>query len=319
MVDIHTDNELFNMNIFGNSHSIFQIRIKLVLTAIFWGGTFIAGRMVATHLGPFSAAFLRFFIASVFLLAFTWSSERKIPSLSGRQMLFLALLGLSGIFAYNFFFFSGLKTIHAGRAAIIIANNPIFISLFSVIIFREKMTGLRVVGILLSVSGAIWALSRGDLRLITGQFGVGEFYISMCVVSFVFYTLIGKSVMVNLSPLVSVSYSSIIGTFLLAFPATQEGLWNQLPGIDLITWLNVFYLGLFGTVLGFIWYYEGIKNLGPVKASIFINFVPISAIILAYFILKEAITVSLLGGAILVITGVSLTNISRIKQMRSLT
>ena len=296
-----------------------QIRIKLFLTAIFWGGTFIAGRVVTKHMGPFSAAFLRFFIASVFLVAFTWKTERKIPLLTQRQMLFLTLLGLSGIFAYNYFFFSGLKSVHAGRAAIIIANNPIFISLFSVIIFREKVTALKVIGILLSVSGAIWALSRGDLELITGQFGLGEFYIFMCVVSFVVYTMIGKAVMVNLSSFVSVTYSSVIGTLLLVFPATQEGMWGQLAGFNMTAWLNVFYLGFFGTVLGFIWYYEGIKNLGPMKASIFINFVPISAIILSYFILKEPITVSLFGGAILVIMGVYLTNVSRIRQLRSLT
>lgn len=293
-----------------------QVRVKLFFTAIFWGGTFIAGRVVATHMGPFSAAFLRFLIASLFLVAFTWKTERKIPLLTGRQMVSITLLGLSGIFAYNFFFFSGLKLIHAGRAAIIIANNPIFISFFSVIIFREKVTGLKVLGIVLSVSGAIWALSRGDLGLITTQFGLGEFYISMCVVSFVVYTLIGKTVMVNLSPLISVTYSSVIGTILLAFPATREGLWNRLPGFDITGWLNIFYLGFFGTVLGFIWYYEGIKKLGPMKASIFINFVPISAIILSYFILNEPITISLFGGAILVITGVYLTNVSRIKQLR---
>lgn len=296
-----------------------QIRIKLFLTAIFWGGTFIAGRVVTKHMGPFSAAFLRFFIASVFLVAFTWKTERKIPLLTQRQMLFLSLLGLSGIFAYNYFFFSGLKSVHAGRAAIIIANNPIFISLFSVIIFREKVTALKVIGILLSVSGAIWALSRGDLELITGQFGLGEFYIFMCVVSFVVYTMIGKAVMVNLSPLVSVTYSSVIGTLLLVFPATQEGMWGQVAGFNMTAWLNVFYLGFFGTVLGFIWYYEGIKNLGLMKASIFINFVPISAIILSYFILKEPITVSLFGGAILVIMGVYLTNVSRIRQLRTQT
>ena len=307
------------MNIFSNSRFIIQIQIKLLLTAIFWGGTFIAGRVVTKHMGPFSAAFLRFFIASVFLVAFTWKTERKIPLLTQRQMLFLSLLGLSGIFAYNYFFFSGLKSVHAGRAAIIIANNPIFISLFSVIIFREKVTSLKVMGILLSVSGAIWALSRGDLELITGQFGLGEFYIFMCVVSFVVHTMIGKAVMVNLSPLVSVTYSSVIGTLLLVFPATQEGMWGQVAGFNMTAWLNVFYLGFFGTVLGFIWYYEGIKNLGPMKASIFINFVPISAIILSYFILKEPITVSLFGGAILVIMGVYLTNVSRIRQLRTQT
>jgi drug/metabolite transporter (DMT)-like permease len=305
------------MNVLRDSHSIIQVQIKLFLTAVFWGGTFIAGRAVSAHMGPFSAAFLRFFIASLFLLFLTWKNEKRIPLPNRRQIMFLTLLGLSGIFSYNYFFFSGLKLIHAGRAAIIIANNPIFISLFSVIIFREEVTLLKVVGILLSVSGAVWAISRGDLGLITGQIGLGEFYIFMCVVSFVIYTMVGKAVMVKLSPLVSVAYSSVIGTILLVFPAIQEGLLNQLTRYNIIAWSSVFYLGFFGTVLGFIWYYEGIKVLGPMKASIFINFVPISAILLSYFILKEPITISLFGGALLVISGVYLTNISRLKQFNS--
>jgi len=73
-------------------------------------------------------------------------------------------------------------------------------------------------------------------------------------------------------------------------------------------WLSLFYLGFFGTVIGFVWYYEGIKALGPTKASLFINFVPISAVLLAFLILDEPITPSLLVGTILVSSGVYLTN-----------
>ena len=301
-----------------NTSSLFQVRLKLVFTAIFWGGTFIAGRVVTRYMGPFSAAFLRFLIASVFLFFLIWREEKRIPLLSYRQFFLLVLLGISGIFAYNYFFFSGLKLINAGRAAIIIANNPIFISLFSVLIFKEKLTALRALGILLSVSGAIWAISRGNVGMVLGQVGLGEIFISLCVASWVTYTMIGKAIMMRLSPLLSVAYSSLIGTLLLLYPALQEGLWNQLGSFHLNAWASVFYLGFFGTVLGFIWYYQGIKELGPMKASIFINFVPISAIILSFLILQEPITISLLGGALLVITGVYFTNVSQIRQPRRL-
>jgi drug/metabolite transporter (DMT)-like permease len=72
--------------------------------------------------------------------------------------------------------------------------------------------------------------------------------------------------------------------------------------------LGIFYLGIFGTVVGFVWYYEGIKKIGPTKASLFINFVPVSAVILAFLILDEPITLSLFIGTILVCAGVYLTN-----------
>ncbi|MGA8179645.1 MAG: DMT family transporter, partial [Desulfobacterales bacterium] len=107
------------------------VYVKLTLTAVLWGGTFIAGRVVARDVGPFSAAFFRFFIASIFLVLFTCKIEGRLPALRKRQIIPVFLLGMTGVFLYNVFFFKGLKIIHAGRAAVIIAGNPIIITLFS--------------------------------------------------------------------------------------------------------------------------------------------------------------------------------------------
>jgi drug/metabolite transporter (DMT)-like permease len=72
--------------------------------------------------------------------------------------------------------------------------------------------------------------------------------------------------------------------------------------------MSIVYLGFFGTSLGFIWYYEGIRTIGPSRAGVFINLVPICAVILAFFMLDEAIDSSIILGAILVFSGVYLTN-----------
>ena len=282
--------------------------LKLLLTAVFWGGTFVAGRSLAQNVGPFSAAFFRFAIASVFLVLLAWKVEGKITLIKKRQILPVFLLGLTGVFCYNLFFFKGLKLIEASRAAIIIANNPIFIALFSAIFFKEKLNTLKITGIIISVSGAIIALSKGNvLEILHGDIGIGELYIFICVVSWVIFSLLGKAVMTDLSPLSSVTYSSITGTILLFVPALREGLADCIY-YSVSDWWNIFYLGFFGTVLGFVWFYEGINQIGPTKAGLFINFVPISAILLAFFILGEPLTLSLLIGTILVTCGVYLTN-----------
>ncbi len=104
--------------------------LKLLLTAVFWGGTFVAGRSLAQHVEPFSAAFFRFAVASVFLVLLSWKIEGPITLIRKRQILAVFFLGLTGVFCYNLFFFKGLKLIEASRAAIIIANNPIFIIRF---------------------------------------------------------------------------------------------------------------------------------------------------------------------------------------------
>ena len=285
------------------------VYIKLFMAAIFWGGTFIAGRVVAADIGPFSAAFLRFLIASVFLFIIVRIKEKRFPKISKNQLVPVILLGLTGVFMYNVFFFKGLKLIDAGRAAIIIANNPILISLFSCLIFKEKLTRLKAFGILISVSGAVIAISRGNLSgLFTGGLGSGEIFIFGCVASWVLYSLIGKMVMAHLSPLVSVTYSAAIGAACLFFPALLEGLFRDWGHLEFKDWASLFYLGVFGTVLSFVWYYEGIKRIGPMRASLFINFVPISAILLAFLILKEPLTPTLLVGTLFVCSGLYLTN-----------
>ena len=284
------------------------IYVKLLLTAIFWGGTFVAGRSLAQNVGPFSAAFFRFVVASIFLVFITVKVEGKISVVRKRQILPILLLGLTGVFCYNLFFFKGLKLIEASRAAIIIANNPVLIALFSTVFFKEKLNALKVTGIIISVTGAVIAITRGDvLEILHGNLGLGEFYIFLCVLSWVIFSLLGKAVMVDLSPLASVTYSIIIGTILLFVPALMEGLVDCIY-YSISDWWNIFYLGFFGTVLGFLWFYEGINQIGPTKAGLFINFVPISAILLAFLILGEPLTLSLLIGTLLVSAGVYLTN-----------
>jgi drug/metabolite transporter (DMT)-like permease len=286
-----------------------MVYVKLLFTAFFWGGTFIAGRAIAGSVGPFSAAFVRFTVASVFLVFFMYRFEGRLPRLKRHHLAPLLFLGLTGVLAYNALFFKGLQYIEAGRAAVIIANNPILIAVFSALLFKEKLRWFNAAGILLSVAGATIVISKGHLSAIwTGGFGWGELLIFGCVCSWVTFSLIGKSVMAELSPLTCIGCASVIGAGLLFVPASLEGLWNDLGSYSGMDWLSLLYLGFFGTVLGFVWYYQGIKKIGPTKAGLFINFVPISAIILAFVILEEPLTPSLFLGTLLVCSGVYLTH-----------
>ncbi len=288
-----------------------MIYLKLLLTAVFWGGTFIAGRLLASGADPQAAAFIRFGIASLFLLAFAIRMEGRLPLLRKKQVIPVVLLGLTGVFVYNILFFTGLKYIQAGRAALIIATNPVLISLLSAIFFKESLNWIKGTGICISVIGAMVVISRGNLTDVAEyHFGSGELMIIGCVLSWVAYSLIGKIVMRGISPLVSVTYSALVGTILLAIPALNSGLVDDIWTYGAIEWISLFYLGFFGTVLGFLWYYQGIERIGPMRASVFINFVPISAILLSIAILDETITLSLLIGAALVIFGVYCTNAS---------
>ena len=110
-----------------------------------------------------------------------------------------------------------------------------------------------------------------------------------CVASWVAYSLIGKTAMKNMSPLPAVTYACVIGAACLFFPALHEDIARNVRHYSASVWLGVSYLGFFGSAIGFIWYYEGIKAIGPSRAGVFISLVPVSAILLASLILKEVI------------------------------
>ncbi len=296
--------------------SLLLTYIKLTLMAIFWGGTFIAGRSLAGELPPLCAAFLRFLIASAALLILTLAQHRHLPRLKGNQILPILLLGLTGITSYNICFFKGLELIEAGRAAVIIANNPVMIAIFATILLGEKLTAVKASGIAISVCGAILVITQGNpVELVTHGIGRGELLIFGCVASWVAYSLIGRITLRGLSPLLAVTYSSLAGTAMLFPAALSQRLLSGLPEYPLSAWGWLAFLGLFGTVVAFIWYYQGIQRIGPIRAGQFINLVPASGVVLAWLILDEPLTGSLASGLLLVLVGIYLTN----RQSRSAT
>jgi drug/metabolite transporter (DMT)-like permease len=105
--------------------------------AFFWGGSWVAAKKISPFMGPYSAAFLRFAIGSVSLVLFTIKKEGILPRLKKKQIIPVILLGVTGIFFYNIFFFQGLKYINAGRASLIVSIIPIFIVIISVLFLKE--------------------------------------------------------------------------------------------------------------------------------------------------------------------------------------
>ena len=282
--------------------------LKLLGVAFFWGGTFVAGRSLAGQVPPVAAAFFRFALAAIILLVVVWRTE-GFPRLNLRQFLTIISLGATGVMAYNLFFFKGLSIIGAGRASLIIALNPVFIALASTLIYQEILPIRRAAGIVLSISGAMIVITRGaPLSILSGGIGQGELLIFGCVLSWTLYSIIGKIAMRGLSPLVAVCYSSLAGALMLFLLALGQGQLTTVFSYPATAWLALFYLGLFGTVIGFFWYFQAIARIGPSRAAVFINFVPVNGVLLATLILNEPLTLSLLTGGALVVCGSYLAN-----------
>ncbi|SKA98358.1 Threonine/homoserine efflux transporter RhtA [Paucidesulfovibrio gracilis DSM 16080] len=281
--------------------------LRLVATMSLWGGTFIAGRLLS-HVGPSTASLMRFTVAGLFMILLCHRLEGGVPRLNRRQILPVLLLGFTGVFLYNYCFFSGLQTVTAGRASLIIAGNPVFIAAFAALFFREGFGKLKAVGLALSITGALTVISRGHLDAILAQVRPGDLFILGCVFAWSSYTLLGKKVMAGLSPVGAVTWSCLAGMVFLLPMALREGVAAHLAGATPMEWGAMLYLGVFGTGVGFSWYYQGIRTLGASRAGVFINLVPVNAVFMGWLLLGEPVDFSLFVGAALIFTGVYLVN-----------
>ena len=286
-----------------------MIYLTLILTTLFWGGTFIAGRVLADSVAPADAAFMRFVLAAVTLAVLTRMIDGKLRLPPRDQLGSLLLLGFTGVFCYNICFFSGLRFIGAGRASLIIALNPMAITVGAVFLFGERLSLLQCAGLLISLFGAFLVISNGNPAiLISGGIGWGEIAILGCVISWAAYSLIGRNVLKSMSPLSAVFYSALFGALML-FPATLVGEAPlQIHTYSSADWISLLFLGILGTAAGFSLYYQAIRAIGSARSSVFINLVPLFSILLAWIFLGETINFSVLGGGIILMSGVYLTN-----------
>jgi drug/metabolite transporter (DMT)-like permease len=280
---------------------------KMVLMAVFWSGVFPAVNILLKSMGLFTAVFLRFWLAAVLLLVLLRLRERRFPRLSPRESVMVVGLGLVGISVYNTMFMAGLSMVEASRAALIVPINPAVTALIAALFLGERLGRVRAAGIALSVLGALWVLARGDPHtLITLRWGLGELLLVLCVFIWSAYTLIGRVALSTLSPLALTAYVMLAGSLPLAVPAWLEQ--ESLARVTWQSWLALGYLVVFGTLIPFLWFYEGVKAIGSARASQFINLVPPLAVAEAVWLLGEEMTPALYAGAALVVAGLYLTN-----------
>jgi drug/metabolite transporter (DMT)-like permease len=185
----------------------------------------------------------------------------------------------------------------------------VIICLASALIFKEPLTRHKIMGTLLSLVGVAIVLAKGNpLILLDSPLSAGDLYILGCVASWVVYSLAGNRVMGRINPLEAVTWSCILGDIMLLPFALYHGLVPDVARALPRDWAHILFLGVIATGLAFTWYYQGIKAIGPARAGIFINLVPVFALFLGFVVLGEAIYLSLLVGGTLTLSGVWLTN-----------
>jgi drug/metabolite transporter (DMT)-like permease len=300
----------YEQNLSGPSYV--AVYFKLAAVTMIWGGTFVAGRFLADSLSPLFAASLRFLLASVALLLFLLLARIPLARPSPRQWLQLTLLGFFGIFFYNLCFFYGLHYINASRASLIVALNPAVIGLASWLLFKERMSRAKVMGIAICIAGASLVIVSRHPQLLAGQADawIGDLLIFGCVLGWGIYSLFSKDLNQTLGPVQTVTYSILLGTVMLWVVSIVRGEVSvaSLVSLGSPQWLSLMYLGVLGSALAYIGYYDGLRTIGATRSGVFIALNPLTAVILGALLLGEQLTLTMCLGGGLILAGIFLCN-----------
>lgn len=289
----------------NRDHSV-AIYFLLLLVPFFWGGAFVAAEHIITEIPPITAAAFRFGVAGFILLIYTFARGAfQLPK--GRvQWMLVILMAMTGIFGYNLFFFIGLQMTSAINGSLIVATSPVFITLGAVFLFSERWNWEIGFGLVLSLIGVTTVISEGSLAtLIHLQFNVGDFLFIGALFCWVAHGLLGRKLMMELSPIVVTTLTTIIGATVLTITSlTEAGQFQLIAQMSAQSWSEMAFIILFSSVIGFFLWNRGVQQIGASQTSIYMNLVPIYTVLIAVFLYRSSITYPQIFGMILVVVGV---------------
>ncbi|WBW94739.1 DMT family transporter [Oceanirhabdus sp. W0125-5] len=271
--------------------------IACLITVIIWGMSFVSIKYCLEVFRPMSLAFIRFLIATVILFIITRKSE-KFDKIDKRDIPLMAISGIIGISIYFFCENNGIEHTEASIASLLLATIPIFTLFADRIVFKEKLTIRKWIGIFVSFAGVAMIIG---VKVGGGTDIIGYIYMIGAVLAWVIYSVATKPLVDKYSQITIVYYQSMFGALaLFPFIFSEKNNWEML---NLSIVLNVLYLAIFCSVLGYIWYVFSVNELGISLSSLYINLMPLVTLIGSYFILGEAFGINkLIGGALVILS-----------------
>ncbi|MFZ5631661.1 MAG: DMT family transporter [Bacillota bacterium] len=275
--------------------------------AFIWGLNSVLGKALVSYLPPFAITAGRFSIAGVILILWLLWKRKSLPPPESRLPLFL--LGLAGVFAFNSMIYTGLQYTSAINCALINGFTPIVTMFLAALALKEKVTWPQAGGALLSLLGVAMIIGGGSLRVFLSlSFNYGDLIIILSTLVWAFYTVYGKKVMATVSPMDTIAYSTLAA---LPFLWTV-GFWElrdfSLPPLSWFLVLAILFLGVFASVVAYLWWNTGVQRLGAARGVNFLNLIPVFSVISSAIFLGERLHPHQAAGGALILLGVLLSS-----------
>lgn len=288
-------------------HTEKGVLILLTLTAVMWGGNAVTAKYVVGELPPITTAFFRFALVSVILLTLVWRIEGAQCLPRRQQVPGIMAMAATGIFGHNLFVYTGVKLSSAINMSLFAAINPVVTACLAAVFLHERLTRRQMLGVAVSLAGALAVITRGKWSVITGlSFNVGDILLASAPVAWAVYSVVGRRVMKGMSALAATAWASVGGMVLLLAAALAEGFRGEIV-LSPLGWTGMMYMVFGSGVLAFYCWNQGVTVIGPSRASIFSNVIPLSGMVLATVLLNETVSIEQAAGAAMIISGVWLT------------
>ncbi len=285
--------------------------ILLILTTLFWSGNFIVGKAASSYeIPPFSLNFYRWLFAGLILLPFTIKEilQKKIYILN--NLGFFIILGITSITIFNSTVYYSLYYMQVISGVLMISTIPVWIMFISSILGIEKTNKFQIFGVILSLIGVLFIITKSDLEVIENlAFNRGDLIMASGMFAWALYSALLKKKTHEISQITLLEVVIIAGLiFLIPIYILEMSFGNQIVlGRPFI--LTLSYVVIFPGLASFFFWIKGISIIGANRAGVFLHLMPVFGSIMAMFLFKEKFMFYHLLGAIFIIAGITLSNI----------
>ena len=288
---------------------ISQPYLLLVLAPTFWGGNMVASRLAVGQVDPYLFLLFRWVGAVLLLVPFVLPQVRRDWRAISGSIWWLGFYGALGFAGFNMLVYGAAHFTAAVNISIEQAMIPVLVFAGSFIAFRVRARSLQLIGLLLTVIGVILVATHGEpARILNLDVNIGDGMVLGACLLYALYslTLRYRPAIHWLSFMFMTSVAALLASlvFLFAFGGGLNTLVSGLPEITAIGWACIAYVMLFPSIVAQLCYAQGLSIVGPNRASIFINLLPITGTVLSVIVLGESLQPFHLIAAALVITGI---------------
>jgi drug/metabolite transporter (DMT)-like permease len=283
--------------------------IALTLTALLWSSNFVIGRAVQGAVTPATLNFLRWALALLVLVPVTLVDLRRHSTVLLQKWKLVALLGLTGIAAFQTLCYFALTRTTALNSILLVSLAPLATVVLSWLALGERISRSQALGLLTSLGGAIVLILHGDAHAFAHlRFNAGDLMMLLAVALWTVYSVLLRRRPAELPPLALHTASVGAGTLwmlpLFGWEAAHGGGLPTAPSV----WLAIAFVAVFSSAIAHALWVRGVAAIGPNRASVFIHLMPLFGAMLAVTFLGETLATYHALGAALVLCGVVLTS-----------